>query len=75
MTKLSYFRHPTENAKIRTQMSLIDILLPPALDPKQALRLRRFGLAALSYARSMALVAVAWRFGVMSAAAVIKIGV
>ncbi len=56
-------------------MSLIDILLPPALDPKQALRLRRFGLAALSYALSMALVAVAWRFGVMSAAAVIKIAI
>ena len=50
-------------------MNLAAILIPPSLDAKQALRLRRFGLAALSYALTAAMVALAWSFGALPAAA------
>ncbi len=53
-------------------MSLADLLIPPSLDAKQALRLRRFGLAALSYALAAALVVLAWAFGVIAAATVLQ---
>jgi diguanylate cyclase (GGDEF)-like protein/PAS domain S-box-containing protein len=48
-------------------------LIPPSLDAKQALRLRRFGLAALSYAFAAALVAFAWAFDVLSEAAALQV--
>ena len=54
-------------------MNLAAVLIPPSLDAKQALRLRRFGLAALSYALATALVAVAWAFGVLPASAALEI--
>src|SRR5258706_1054547 len=46
-------------------MKIIDFLIPPSLDPKQALRLRRFGLAALTYSLGAALMAVLWAFGAL----------
>jgi diguanylate cyclase (GGDEF)-like protein/PAS domain S-box-containing protein len=55
-------------------MNLAAVLIPPSLDAKQALRLRRFGLGALTYAFSTALVAVAWTFGVLPASAALEIG-
>jgi hypothetical protein len=51
-------------------MNLAALLIPPSLDAKQALRLRRLGLAALSYGLAMALVAVAWTFGTLPASTV-----
>ena len=54
-------------------MNLAALLIPPSLDPKQALRLRRFGLAALSYALATALVALAWAFGVLAAATALQV--
>ncbi len=53
-------------------MGAADFLIPPSLDPNQALRLRRFGLAALSYPLATALVAAAWAFGVLPAAAALQ---
>lgn len=59
-------------------------LIPVSLDAKQALRLRRFGVAALNYVIATALAVIAWSFGelawpiVMQAAAafvVINLGV
>jgi diguanylate cyclase (GGDEF)-like protein/PAS domain S-box-containing protein len=52
-------------------MKLAAFLIPPSLDPKQALRLRRFGLAALNYLLGATLVAIAWAFGALPAAAVL----
>lgn len=54
-------------------MNLAAILIPPSLDAKQALRLRRLGLAALSYALALAVVAIAWAFGVLPASAVLQV--
>jgi len=54
-------------------MNLAAVLIPPSLDAKQALRLRRFGLAALSYALATALVALAWTFGVLPASAALEV--
>ena len=54
-------------------MNLAALLIPTSLEAKQALRLRRFGLAALSYAVAAALVAVAWAFGMLAAAAALEI--
>ena len=54
-------------------MKVAALLLPPWLDAKQALRLRRFGLAALSYALATALVALAWAFGVLAAATALEV--
>ena len=54
-------------------MNLAAVLIPPSLDPKQALRLRRLGLAALSYAFGTALIAVAWTFGALPASAALEI--
>jgi diguanylate cyclase (GGDEF)-like protein/PAS domain S-box-containing protein len=53
-------------------MSLAAVLVPPALEAKQALRLRRFGLAALSYVLATVLAAVAWAFGVLPASTVLE---
>jgi PAS domain S-box-containing protein len=55
------------------KMNLAAFLIPPSLDTKQALRLRRFGLAALTYALSTGLVTVAWAFGVLRASAALEI--
>src|SRR5450830_680637 len=54
-------------------MNLAAALIPPSLDAKQALRLRRFGLAASSYAVATALVAVIWMFGVLPASAALEV--
>src|ERR1019366_10011612 len=53
-------------------MNLAALLIPPSLDAKQALRLRRFGLASLSYALATALVAFGWAFGVLPASTVLE---
>jgi diguanylate cyclase (GGDEF)-like protein/PAS domain S-box-containing protein len=53
-------------------MNLAALLIPPSLEAKQALRLRRFGLAALSYALATALVAVAWASDVLPASAALE---
>lgn len=47
-------------------MGAADFLIPPALGAKQALRLRRVGLAALGHAFAAGLVAVGWAFGVLA---------
>ncbi|MFZ1908051.1 MAG: diguanylate cyclase [Burkholderiales bacterium] len=49
-------------------MSLAELIIPPSLDAKQALRLRRFGLAALTYFLGMALVELVSIFGLLPAA-------
>ncbi len=54
-------------------MTLATLLIPPSLDAKQALRLRRLGLAALTYALTLALVAIAWSFDVLPAQAALQI--
>ena len=54
-------------------MSFAAFLIPPSLDAKQALRLRRLGLAALSYVLALALVAVSWAFGVLAASVVLQV--
>ena len=54
-------------------MKLAEVLLPSSLDAKQALRLRRLGLAALSYLLAAALVALAWAFGVLAPGAALQI--
>jgi diguanylate cyclase (GGDEF)-like protein/PAS domain S-box-containing protein len=48
------------------------LLIPTSLDAKQVLRLRRFGVATLSYVLATALIAVAWTFGVLPASAVLE---
>ena len=52
---------------------VIDFLIPPSLDPNQVVRLRRFGLAALTYSLCAGLVAIAWAFGALPAAAVLDV--
>ena len=54
-------------------MSLSVIFIPPALDAKQALRLRRLGLGALTYALTIALVAAGWVFGLLPASAALEV--
>jgi len=51
-------------------MNLAAVLIPPSLDAKQALRLRRFGVAALSYVLATALLAAAWAFDALPASIV-----
>ena len=53
-------------------MPLAAILIPPSLDAKQALRLRRFGVAALSYVLATAMMAVAWAFGDLPASIMLQ---
>lgn len=53
-------------------MSLVEVILPPSLDAKQALRLRRFGLAALTYLLGMGLVGVAAAFGLIPVSAALQ---
>jgi diguanylate cyclase (GGDEF)-like protein/PAS domain S-box-containing protein len=53
-------------------MNPVAFLIPPSLDAKQALRLRRFGIATLSYVLATALIAVAWTFGVLPASAALQ---
>jgi diguanylate cyclase (GGDEF)-like protein/PAS domain S-box-containing protein len=54
-------------------MNLAAVLIPPSLDAMQALRLRRLGLAALSYALAAAPMAIAWTFGVLPASAALEV--
>jgi hypothetical protein len=54
-------------------LTLATLLVPPSLDARQALRLRRLGLAALTHALSMALVAIAWSFDVLPGRAALQI--
>jgi PAS domain-containing protein len=54
-------------------VSLAALLVPRSLDAKQVLRLRRFGLAALIYALTTTLVAVACSFGVLPASAGLEV--
>ena len=54
-------------------MSLSAIFIPLALDAKQALRLRRLGLGALTYALTIALVAAGWVFGLLPASAALEV--
>jgi len=54
-------------------MDLAPLLIPPSLDAKQALRLRRFGLAALSYVLITALVVLGAAFGVLPRPAALQI--
>jgi diguanylate cyclase (GGDEF)-like protein/PAS domain S-box-containing protein len=51
---------------------LAAVLHPPPLEAKQAVRLRRFGLAALSYVLATALAVLAWTFGVLPASTVLE---
>jgi diguanylate cyclase (GGDEF)-like protein/PAS domain S-box-containing protein len=53
-------------------MNPVTLLIPPSLDAKQALRLRRFGAATLSYVLATALIAVAWAFGALPASTVLE---
>src|SRR6185503_16008985 len=53
-------------------MNLAAVLIPESLDAKQALRLRRFGVAALSYVLATALIAIAWMFGALPASTVLE---
>jgi diguanylate cyclase (GGDEF)-like protein/PAS domain S-box-containing protein len=54
-------------------MTLATLLVPASLDAKQAVRLRRFGLAVLTYALSAALVAIACVFGVLPVSAALVV--
>ena len=54
-------------------VNLAALLIPRSLDAKQVVRLRRFGLAALIYALTTALVAVACLFGVLPASAALEV--
>jgi hypothetical protein len=54
-------------------MSFAVFLIPPSLDAKQALPLRRFGRAALSYVLALALVMVSWVFCVLAASVVLQV--
>ena len=54
-------------------MRLIDVLIPPSLDAKQALRLRRLGIAALSYVLAITLTAVVWAFGLLAASVALEV--
>lgn len=53
-------------------MNLVDLLAPASLDAKQALRLRRFGVAALNYVLATTLATIAWAFGVLPGPIVIQ---
>src|SRR5258706_9120810 len=57
------------------KMNLAAFLIPSSLDAKQALRLRRFGLAALTYAASAGFVAASLAVGGVPALAPPGIGV
>jgi hypothetical protein len=50
-------------------MKLATFLIPPSVEERQAVRLRRLGLAALAYAMTIAMVAIGWTFGALSASA------
>ena len=54
-------------------MDLAAVLIPPSLEAKQALRLRRFGLAVFSYALATVLVALAWALGVLPATTALEV--
>ncbi|TAN54363.1 MAG: hypothetical protein EPN19_06530, partial [Betaproteobacteria bacterium] len=53
-------------------MNLVGLLIPPSLEAKQALRLRRFGIGALTYVLTTELAAVAWTFGVLPLSTVLE---
>ena len=50
-----------------------DPLLTPQADPRQAVRLRRLGLAALTYALTATFVALAWLFGMLPGLAALQV--
>jgi len=54
-------------------MRLAAVLIPPSLDAKQALRLRRFGFAALGYVLATALTALVWAFGLLAASVALEV--
>jgi diguanylate cyclase (GGDEF)-like protein/PAS domain S-box-containing protein len=54
-------------------MNLAAFLIPPSLDAKQSLRLRRIGLAALGYVAATVLVALTWAFGVLPGSAALEV--
>src|SRR5260221_14332755 len=56
------------------KMNLAAFLIPSSLDAKQALRLRRFGLAALTYAASAGFVAVGLGVRVLPALGGLAVG-
>jgi diguanylate cyclase (GGDEF)-like protein/PAS domain S-box-containing protein len=56
-------------------MDVAAFLIPASLDAKQAIRLRRFGLALLTYALTAALVTIAWIFDVLALRAAAAVGV
>ncbi|TSA14697.1 MAG: diguanylate cyclase [Betaproteobacteria bacterium] len=56
-------------------MNPVDLLIPRSLEANQVLRLRRFGLAVISYAIAMVLVALAWSFGALPKSAAVQIAV
>jgi len=75
-TMLRPHRHPFRSYTAHFQnMKLADFLIPPSLDARQALRLRRFSVAALTYVSSMVLVAIAWAFGMLSLATAVQAAV
>jgi diguanylate cyclase (GGDEF)-like protein/PAS domain S-box-containing protein len=53
-------------------MNSAAIPIPAPLEARQALRLQRFGVAALGYLLATALVAIAWSFGVLPGATVLE---
>ena len=54
-------------------MNLQNLLIPPSLDSRQALRLRRFGLAVVSYAMATVLVLLAREFSALPTAATVEV--
>ncbi|MDO8313510.1 MAG: PAS domain S-box protein, partial [Sideroxyarcus sp.] len=54
-------------------MRLADVLIPPSLDAKQALRLRRLGLATLSYVLATALTTLVGAFGYLAASVTLEV--
>jgi len=53
-------------------MNLAAALIPASLGEKQALRLRRFGVATLSYVLASAMVAIGWLFGTVPASTLVE---
>lgn len=54
-------------------MSRLTPLIPPSLDEKQLLRLRRLGLAAFAYALSIGLLGITWWFGVLALSTALEV--
>jgi len=54
-------------------MQFTEFLIPPSLDAKQALRLRRFGLAVLTYVLATALMAITSLFGALAPSSALEV--